>query len=86
MPQLDSIADTLAWVEYEKGEFNSALPLLRECIERAPANSVYHYHLGMVLVATGEKQKAREELQAALRLRLPGNDADSAHEVLAQLH
>jgi Flp pilus assembly protein TadD len=85
MPQMDSIADTLAWVEYEKGEYRSALPLLQECIQKSPANSVYHYHLGMVLIATGEKQKAREELRSALRLKLPSDDADSATEVLARL-
>jgi tetratricopeptide (TPR) repeat protein len=85
MPQLDSIADTLAWVRYHRREYRAAIPLLTECIDKAPANSLCHYHLGMVLIAAGETAKGREELHSALKLQLPAEDADHAHAVLAQL-
>jgi tetratricopeptide (TPR) repeat protein len=85
LPELDSIADTLAWVEYKRGDYASALPLLQECVQKAPYRSSYRYHLGMVLIAKGEKERGRDELQEALRLKLMGEDANNAHQILAKL-
>jgi tetratricopeptide (TPR) repeat protein len=84
LPDLDSISDTLAWVYYKKGNYNGAIPLLEECVEKAPDRASYRYHLGMVLLAGGEKGKAKQQLEAALRLRLTGADAQQARQALAQ--
>jgi tetratricopeptide (TPR) repeat protein len=84
LPDLDSISDTLAWVYYKKGNYSGAVPLLQECVEKAPDRASYRYHLGMVLLADGEKQRARQQLEAALRLKLAGNDAQQARQALAQ--
>src|SRR5262249_41483504 len=86
LPQADSIADTLAWVDYKEGDYESALPILWDCVRKAPAVSLYHYHLGMVLVAVGKPEKGREELQTALRLKLLADDAKTAHQILAKLN
>jgi tetratricopeptide (TPR) repeat protein len=83
-PDADPISDTLAWIEYKKGIYASALPLLRECVQKAPDKGQYHYHLGMVLLASGDKDKARAELQAALRLKLKREDAEQAREALSR--
>jgi tetratricopeptide (TPR) repeat protein len=86
MPELDSITDTLAWVQYKKGSFISAKPLLQECVRKAPQYATYRYHLGMVLAATGEKAKAKSELEAALRMKLSAEDATDARQALAKLN
>jgi tetratricopeptide (TPR) repeat protein len=82
LPDVEPIADTLAWVYYKKGLYGSAVPLLQECVDKAPKSAIYRYHLGMALLGAGQKDKAREQLQAALRLNLSGEDATVARETL----
>jgi tetratricopeptide (TPR) repeat protein len=83
MPDLESISDTLAWIEHLKGSNGSAIPLLQECVRKAPEQPVYRYHLGMALLAGGEKGQAKTQLDAALRLNLSGEDALQARKALA---
>jgi tetratricopeptide (TPR) repeat protein len=84
LPESDSISDTLAWVEYKKGSYDSARELLKECVQKAPDKGQYRYHLGMVLLASGEKDKGRAELQAALRLKLKREDSEQVREALSR--
>jgi len=58
--------------------------LLQECVEKEPTSPGYRYHLGMVLAAVGQKEQARDQLESALRLRLMGDDAEQAKQVLAR--
>ena len=84
-PELPSITDTLAWVMYKKGNYSGAIPLLQECVQKAPNSAEYHYHLGVVLVAAGQKDKGRSQLQAALQMKqLKDADAQQARQALAQ--
>jgi hypothetical protein len=39
----------------------------------------------MVLLASGDHQKAKSELEAALRLKLPADDANDARQALARV-
>jgi tetratricopeptide (TPR) repeat protein len=86
MPEVPSITDTLAWVMYHRGNYVSALPLLKDCVQKSPHTGEYHYHLGMVLLATGQKAKAKEQLKAALVMNLPGADAQQAQQTLARVN
>jgi tetratricopeptide (TPR) repeat protein len=85
MPALDSITDTLGWVQYKKGNYSAAKAQLQECVHYAPQKASYHYHLGMVLLATGDQPKGRAELENALRLKLSGDSARDAHQALDKL-
>lgn len=85
-PDLDSITDTLAWIEYLKGSSSSAIPLLQECVQKAPQRPVYRYHLGMALLAHGERTEAKSQLDAALRLNLAGDDAQQARKALSAIN
>ena len=86
LPEVDAVSDTLAWVYYKKGMYGAAIPLLQECVNKSPAHTVYHYHLGMALLAQGDKVKSREQLEAALKSGLSGADAQQAQKALAQAH
>jgi tetratricopeptide (TPR) repeat protein len=83
-PESASISDVLAWVEYRKGSYDSARELLKECVQNVPDKGQYRYHLGMALLASGEKDKARAELEAALHLKLKREDAQQVREALAR--
>jgi tetratricopeptide (TPR) repeat protein len=84
LPSVPSVNGTLAWIYYLKGNYRNALPLLRECVQKVPENATYHYRLGMVELAIGDKRTARSELEAALNLKLAGDDAVRARQALQQ--
>jgi tetratricopeptide (TPR) repeat protein len=69
MPELPSITDTLAWVMYKRGNYSAAIPLLQDCVQKVPNSAEYHYHLGVVLTAAGQKDKGKSQLQAALQMK-----------------
>jgi cellulose synthase operon protein C len=85
-PEVPSITDTLAWVMYRRGNYSSAMPLLREAVQKAPDSAEYHYHLGMTLVASGQKAKGKEELEAALRLKQDSASEQQVRQALSQLN
>ena len=82
MPDLPSITDTLAWVMYKNGNYSGAIPLLRDCVKKAPDSGEYHFHLGMSLLASGEKARGESELHAALALKLDSATAQQARQAL----
>jgi tetratricopeptide (TPR) repeat protein len=84
IPDLPAITDTLAWVMYMKGDYADAMPLLQECIQKAPNVAEFRYHLGMTLLAVGEKAEGKQELEAALRMKLDNAEAHQAQQALAQ--
>jgi tetratricopeptide (TPR) repeat protein len=83
MPNVPSVGDTLAWVYYKLGSYGSALPLLRRCVQASPAQPTYRFHLGMALLASGDKRSGAAELRRALALRLSAADAKTAERALA---
>jgi tetratricopeptide (TPR) repeat protein len=85
LPDLDSIADVLGWVEVKRGNYSAAIPLLRECISKAPIYPVYRYHLGMALVESGHRAEGKAELEESLRLKLQGEEASEARSVLSDV-
>lgn len=84
-PQIVDFSDTMAWVMYRQGKYAQALPLLQQCVKQDPNYAQYHYHLGMVLMADGQKTEGRAELEAALHLNdLKSDDAQQARQALAK--
>ncbi len=84
-PDTDAITDILGWVEYLRGSRGEILPMFKECVQKDPERAVYRYHLGMALLASGDKREAKSELEAALRLKLSSDDAQHARETLAHI-
>jgi Tfp pilus assembly protein PilF len=78
MPESPSITDTLGWVMYKRGSYENALPLLRDCVEKSPDSARYHYHLGMTLIAAGQKSQGRQQLEMAMHMNLDSPDAQQA--------
>jgi len=68
MPTSINVADTLGWVYYRRGAYQTAADLLKECVEKDAKNPTYHYHLGMIYFKMGNKEGAKTELEEALRL------------------
>jgi cellulose synthase operon protein C len=66
-PASASVADTLGWLVYQKGDLPRAQKLLAQAVAAEPRNPQMRYHLGTVLAKQGRKEEARRELEEALR-------------------
>ena len=60
------MADTLGWMLAEKGNLTRALPLLQKAASAAPDAMDIRYHLVLALMQSGDKIKARKELEQML--------------------
>ena len=60
--------DTLGWAEYKRGEFKNSVAVLEAAQAKLPNLAALRYHLGMGYLATGQSEKASEQLKAALDL------------------
>ena len=60
--------DTLGWVYYRTGDYAKAVKVLEKVVAKQPRVAEFQYHLGMAYARSGQKDKARKALQAALDL------------------
>lgn len=95
-PNVAGFIDTLGWVYYKKNLHTAAVEQLRKAVaindaeaQRAniPPAASYHYHLGMALKGAGDREGARRELEASIRLadKSPFADLEEAKKALASL-
>ncbi len=73
LPRESSVADTLAWVHYKKGNPRAALPILLEAVkiekEQEPTQGINPeilYHLALVQKDTGDKSEAKKTINLAI--------------------
>lgn len=66
--------DTYGWIAYLNGDFPTAVSELEKAAAGLPEDPVVQYHFGMALVATGQKDKAAQQFEAALAL-VPADDS-----------
>jgi tetratricopeptide (TPR) repeat protein len=84
-PEMTAVSDTLAWIQYKKGNYRVSVSLAEDAVKKDPEKADYRYHLGMALHGAGETDRAKAELQKALQLNLKGADAQEAQKTLASL-
>jgi tetratricopeptide (TPR) repeat protein len=82
-PAVPEFCDTLGWVLYRKGVYNSAVKYL-ERASADPRNVVWKYHLAMAYAKVGETRRGRAVLEAALKVNANLPEAKAARELLAQ--
>lgn len=85
--EIPHFIDTWGWANYRMGNYGVAVAAMRRAVEQMPEMPLFRYHLGKSLIASGEPDAARVELQKALAL---GEDApfaqlDQAKAALAEL-
>ena len=80
-----TVRDTLGWIYYKKGDISRALSLMEEVLDKASENPVFNYHMGMMLVADGRTDEAKEKLEKALESGEDFEGKEEAVEVLEKL-
>ena len=80
-----SVMDTLGFVYYKKGLYDSAIGEFTDSLDRLPDNPVVHYHLGLAYYKKGEGDRAKIQLQKALDLDQNFDGAAEAQKILGDL-
>ncbi len=83
-PDDPNVNDTLGWVYYKQGLYQSAIPVLEAAVARVPKVAEFQYHLGLVYLAAGQPAQAHTSLQTALNLGLSADEERDAQAALAK--
>ncbi len=67
-PNNPAYLDSLAWGYYKKGKYNEALNIMLKVVNKINDDPVVFYHYGAILEAVGEKKKAKEIYEKALKI------------------
>jgi tetratricopeptide (TPR) repeat protein len=81
-PDDPNVNDTLGWVYYKQGLYQSAIPVLEAAVARDPKVAEFQFHLGLTYLAAGQPAQAHNSLQTALSLGLSPGETSAAQEAL----
>jgi len=84
-PSDGSIADTLGWILYKRGDYQQALSLLQESVSKMPENPECQFHLGMASYMMGQPDAARSSFEKAAHATTDFPGKDEAQRRLALL-
>lgn len=84
-PEAPSIADTLGWIQVQQGDAKRGLALLQQAYAKTPQHPGIHYHLAAALAKTGERARARTELDRLLARGTPFPEEPDARALFEQL-
>jgi len=62
-----AVLDTLGWIYYKMGDYRHAQEMITKGLVKAPSSVMLNYHLGMVMLKTGQCNQGKERLNWALR-------------------
>lgn len=79
------VDDTLGWIYVKKNLNDNALVIFRELVKREPNNPTFRYHMGVAYAQRGDAAKAKEELNAALRLGPSSKEMEQIRKALEKL-
>jgi tetratricopeptide (TPR) repeat protein len=84
-PANSTFSDTLGLVYLKAGKADHALPILQGVVRKDPDSPTYRLHLARTLIALGQQQKARTELDAATRNRPSPAESREIQQLLDSL-
>ncbi len=70
---------------YRKSMAAQAVPYLEASVKKDPSDPAAHYHLGMAYVGTGDLDKGKKSLQAALAMKADFAGEAEAKKTLASI-
>lgn len=70
-----ALLDTLGWVYFRTGSYKDAQAAIEAAVKLSPETPEFHYHLGMIYLQTGNRNKAKIHLHKAVEAsHFPGKD------------
>ena len=85
LPQQANLTDTLGYVYLKQKKYASAIQVFDGLARRYPSNPTFLFHHGLALLAAGDKEQAKRELQAALAAKPPADLATKIKEALGRV-
>jgi putative PEP-CTERM system TPR-repeat lipoprotein len=82
VPDSPNVMDTLGWMLVQQGNVTRGLPLLQKAVALQPGAAEIRYHLAVALEKSGDKKKARQELDKLLSDNKPFPQIDEARAML----
>jgi tetratricopeptide (TPR) repeat protein len=76
----------LSWLVPERGNAAEAVELLQEAVRRQPRLAPARFNLGLWHAREGRLARAAEEMEEALRIRLPLDEEIRAHQHLYEIY
>ena len=83
--QNGNLLDTAGWVHFKRGEYREALPPLEHAVAATPQSQIMRYHLAMDELRLGLRDRARTDLQSALKGEAAFSGSEDARLTLARL-
>ena len=77
--------DTIGWLYYKLGDYESAIKYLSKAVDQAPKISIFNYHLGMAYKQAGNTVKAKLYLEKSLNGNEAFKESDQAKSALKDL-
>jgi tetratricopeptide (TPR) repeat protein len=84
-PKAPPIQDTVGWILVESGQIKRGLPLIQSSFEANPKDPSVHYHLAAALAKSGDKVKAKAELEKLLASKAVFQEAEAAKALMGTL-
>jgi tetratricopeptide (TPR) repeat protein len=85
LPQLFEVSDTLGWIYLKKQLTDQAIDQFRDIVAKQPQHSTYRYHLGMAYAQKGDRMKAVQELNVALKSNPAREEGEKIRVLLGKL-
>ena len=85
LPSHPQVADTYGWMLFAAGRVQESLAPLDRAHSMLPADPSIRYHRAAALAASGQRRRARDELEALLAAGRPFDAQDDARALLARL-
>ena len=79
------LLDTVGWVYYKHGDYQTAIQHLSQVVEKMPDVNVFNYHLGMAYKMAGDKAQAKVYLEKSLADNKPFAQKELAVTALKEL-
>ncbi len=84
-PKNAAVVDTLGWILVDGNNLSRGLPLLKQAVSFAPTAPDIRYHLVLGLIKSGDKAKARNELEQVIAQGQRFSKFEEAKELLKTL-
>lgn len=84
LPNLPEVSDTLGMIYLRKNLSDNALDIFRDLVNKDP-RPLFRYHLGMAFSQKGDKPRALEELQQALKGKPTKEEKEKIEQLMSRL-
>jgi len=85
LPNLAEVSDTLGLIYLRKNLSDDAVDIFKELVSKQPNTAIFHYHLGMAFSQKGDRPKALQELQQALKDNPTKEDKQKIQALMSRL-